>query len=139
MFEYHQLNHSELAELLIKKDERSFVELYKRYWTIMYMHALRMLRNEENTRDVVQEVFTNLWVKHSILKPTENLAGYLCKSVRNKVLDLIAQKRTQQGHLQSLSKYIDSEDHTLIEEITDKEMMEALSQEIEKLPTKMKR
>ncbi|MES2652863.1 MAG: RNA polymerase sigma-70 factor [Bacteroidota bacterium] len=138
MFEYHQLNDSELAELLIKKDERSFAEIYKRYWTIMYMHALRMLRNEEDTRDVVQEVFTNLWVKHSTLKSTENLAGYLYASIKNKVLDSIAQKRTQLNHLDSLSKYITSTDNKLLEEITDREMMEALDQEIEQLPAKMK-
>ncbi len=138
MLEYHQLSDRELAELLIKKDEKGFAEIYKRYWTIMYMHALKMLRNEEDTRDVVQEVFTNLWVKHSAIKSTDNIGGYLYTSIRNKVLDTIAHKRTQISHLESLTKYIESTDNRLIEDITDREMMEALDLEIEQLPAKMK-
>ena len=138
MLEYHQLNDRELAELLIKQDEKAFAEIYKRYWTIMYMHALKMLKNEEDTRDVVQEVFTKVWVKHSNLKSTENLAGYLYISVKHTVLDAIAQKRTQINHLDSLSKYIELADDRLIADITDKEMMDALDQEIEQLPPKMR-
>lgn len=138
MPEYHKLNDNELAELLIKGDEPAFAEVYQRYWTIMYMHALKMLKNEEDTRDVVQELFTTLWTKRESMTSGVNLSGYLYISVRNKVLDLIEQKRVRSNYLDSFTLYMEEHSNKTLEDIAEREMMQALDLEIQQLPPKMK-
>jgi len=138
MSAYQKLSDGELTELLIKGDEAAFAEIYLRYWTIMYMHALKMLRNEEDARDVVQELFTSLWTKGPAMTSSVNLSGYLYISVRNKVLDLIAQERVRTTHLDSLALYMETYSDKTIEDITEREMMQALDLEIQQLPGKMR-
>lgn len=138
MLEYHKLNDSELTELVRKSDEQAFAEIYQRYWTIMYMHALKMLKDEEDARDVVQELFTTLWSRCQNMTSSINLSGYLYTIVRNKVLDLMAQKKSRAGHLESLALYIDEHHNKTLEDLTEREMMQALDHEISQLPGKMK-
>ncbi|RZM27960.1 MAG: RNA polymerase sigma-70 factor [Pedobacter sp.] len=138
MSAYQKLSDGELTELLIQGDEAAFAEIYLRYWTIMYMHALKMLRNEEDARDVVQELFTGLWTKSQSMTSSVNLAGYLYVAVRNKVLDLVEQQRTRSAHLDSLALYMETYSEKTIEDITEREMMQALDLEIQLLPTKMR-
>ena len=138
MLEYHKLNDNELTELVRKSDEQAFAEIYQRYWTIMYMHALKMLKDEEDARDVVQELFTTLWSRCQTITSSINLSGYLYTIVRNKVLDLIAQKKSRAGHLESLTLYLDEHHNEILEDLTEREMMQALDHEISRLPGKMK-
>lgn len=138
MLEYHKLDDNELTDLVRRNDEKAFAEIYQRYWTIMYMHALKMLRNEEDARDVVQELFTSFWSKSHTMTSSINLSGYLYTIVRNKVIDLIQQKNTRSGHLESLALYIENHHNKILEDLSEKEMMQALDREIEQLPGKMK-
>ncbi|WP_316814015.1 RNA polymerase sigma-70 factor [Pedobacter heparinus] len=138
MLEYHKLNDSELTDLVRKSDELAFAEIYQRYWTLMYMHALKMLQNEEDARDVVQELFTTLWSRCQTITSSINLSGYLYTIVRNKVLDLIAQKKIRTGHLESLALYMEEHHNKTLEDLAEREMMQALDHEISQLPGKMK-
>jgi len=138
MLEYHKLNDSELTDLVRKNDQLAFAEIYQRYWTIMYMHALKMLKNEEDTRDIIQELFTTLWTKSDSMTSSTNLAGYLYITVRNKVLDLIEKKKVRTDHLESLTLYLEEYSDKTVEDITEREMMQALDREIALLPAKMK-
>ena len=138
MSEYQKLSDGELTELLIKGNEAAFAEIYQRYWTIMYMHALKMLRNEDDARDVVQELFTTLWTRSNTMTSSANLAGYLYIMVRNKVLDFIEQQRVRSNHLDSLALYMQTHANQILDDITEREMMRALDLEIQQLPPKMR-
>jgi hypothetical protein len=74
----------ELIALLKNDDRDAFAEIYRRYWTVMYMHALKMLRDEDDARDIIQETFTALWLKRECINSDVNLAGYLFISTKNK-------------------------------------------------------
>jgi RNA polymerase sigma-70 factor (ECF subfamily) len=128
----------ELVALLRKGNREAFAEIYQRYWTVMYMHALKMLRSEDDARDVVQEIFTSLWLKSQSINPDVNLAGYLFISTKNKVLDLIAQKRVRMDYLGSLAAFAEAHNNETLADIEEKELMQALQREIEQLPAKMK-
>jgi RNA polymerase sigma-70 factor (ECF subfamily) len=132
------LANEELISLLRDGDREAFAEIYQRYWTVMYMHALKMLKSEDDARDVVQEIFTSLWLKSKSINPDVNLAGYLFISTKNKVLDLIAQKKVRLDYLGSLTAFAEAYSNQTLACIEEKELMEALQKEIEQLPAKMK-
>jgi len=134
----YKLTDQELVALLKAGDRGAFAEVYKRYWPLMYNHALRMLKDEDDARDVVQELFTTLWLKSRSIISDTNIAGYLYTATKNKVLDLIAQKRVRINYIESLALYMEVQSNQILETITEKEMMLALEKEIQKLPPKMK-
>jgi DNA-directed RNA polymerase specialized sigma24 family protein len=85
----------ELIALLKGGDEASYTEIYNRYKGILYQHAYRKLRNQDEVDDVIQELFTNLWIKRELLDFKTNLAGYLYVALRNKIINVIAHKQIQ--------------------------------------------
>lgn len=44
-------------------NRQAYELIYERYWMILFRHADRILQDEEEAKDVVQEVFTVLWLK----------------------------------------------------------------------------
>jgi RNA polymerase sigma-70 factor (family 1) len=136
--EYNIYTDKELLSFLQSNNHAAFAEIYNRYWSIMYMHALKMLHNEEDARDTVQEVFTSLWTKAAHITSSVNLAGYLYIATKNRVIDLIAQHKVRANYLESLSLFIEENANTTVETITYKDVMLALYAEIEQLPPKMK-
>lgn len=128
----------ELVALLKEGNREAFARIYQRYWTVMYMHALKMLKSEDDARDIVQEIFTSLWLKGQSIDPDVNLAGYLFVSTKNKVFDLIASKRVRLDYLGSLSSFTEAYSNQTLARIEEKELLQALQHEIEQLPAKMK-
>jgi RNA polymerase sigma-70 factor (family 1) len=134
----YKLTDQELIVLLKTGDHVAFEEIYKRYWMIMYTHALKMLKSEDDARDVVQEVYTNLWLKSQSLHDDVNLGGYLFISTKNKVLDVIARERVRIDYTKSLIAFAELHNNTILDPIEEKELMQALKREIEQLPAKMR-
>ncbi|WP_413666652.1 RNA polymerase sigma factor [Mucilaginibacter sp. Mucisp86] len=128
----------ELITLLKNDDRGAFATIYKRYWTVMYMHALKMVRDEDDARDIVQEVFTSLWIKRQSINQDTNLGGFLFVSTKNRVLDLVARKRVKFDYLDSLATFASTYNNQTVESIEEKEIMDALDKEIALLPPKMK-
>jgi len=132
------LSDKELLVFLQEEGRDAFAEIYRRYWSLMYMHALKMLKDEDDTRDVLQDVFTSLWLNRETIDLNSNLAGYLYTCTRNKVLDLIAKQRVRVNYLDSLSSFIEANGNRIIESISEKELTQALDNEIKQLPGKMR-
>lgn len=138
MLEYKELSDRDLLAAIQAADEKAYAEIFERYWTVLFLHAMHMLRDEEEARDIVQELFTVLWQKASDLQITSTLSAYLYKSVRNRVFDHIKRKKVMTDYLQSLSDFMDEgllETDTLIRE---KQLHEAIEAEIAALPSKMR-
>ena len=128
----------QLVALLREGNREAFAKIYQSYWTVMYMHAFKMLRNEDDARDIVQEIFTSLWLKGQSIDPDVNLAGYLFVSTKNKVFDLITHKRVRLDYLESLSSFAEAHSNQTLASIEEKELLQALQHEIEQLPAKMR-
>ena len=56
--------------------------------------ALQILQNEEEAKDVLQDIFLKLWQKREELEKVENLEAFAIRMTRNRCLDLIRSRRT---------------------------------------------
>lgn len=134
---YSKFSDQELTVLLKQGDRLAFTEAYNRYWAEMYYHAFRLLKDEENAKDVVQDIFSNLWLKSASLNEEAKLSGHLYIAVRNKVFNLIAQKKVRNDYLSSVAAFFSDtvNDASLLDE---REILAAVEAEIQNLPPKMK-
>ncbi|MCC6289703.1 MAG: sigma-70 family RNA polymerase sigma factor [Chitinophagaceae bacterium] len=76
-------------------NEVAFNRLFQKYWNQVYSEAFKRLKNSDDAKDIVQEIFTYLWVNRQSLN-IKNLPAYLHIAVRNRVLKLLAKQKT--GH-----------------------------------------
>ncbi len=56
--------------------------------------ALQILQDEEEAKDVLQDIFLKLWQKRDDLGKVENLEAFAIRMTRNRCLDLIRSRRT---------------------------------------------
>lgn len=56
--------------------------------------AMQILQNEEEAKDVLQDIFLKLWQKRDELEKVENLDAFAIRMIRNRCLDTIRARRT---------------------------------------------
>lgn len=56
--------------------------------------GLQILQNDEEAKDVLQDVFLKLWQKRDELSAVENLEAFAMRMMRNRCLDVIRNRRT---------------------------------------------
>lgn len=135
---YCDYTDSELAQLLGKGDKAAYTEIYHRFRGLLYVHAYRILRDREEAKDIVQELFTILWVRRSTLLFKSGMASYLYASVRNRVFDRISRKKVESGYFESLKNFIPPSGCNTDDHVQEKELAELIEKEITALPAKMR-
>lgn len=128
----------ELVTLLKAGEEDAFTEIYNRYWKRIYAHVFKMLRDEESTKDVIQEVFGNLWLKASQIKDGANIPGLLYIAARNKVFDLIEKQKVRNDYLSEIAHFVSDLGTQPVDTIDETKIREILENEILNLPSKMR-
>lgn len=135
---YCQLSDFDLIEKLKFGDEVAFREIYNRYSSLLLIYAYRKLQDKEEAKDVVQDVLAKLWSSRSTLDISNTLAGYLYRSVLNKILNIFRHKDFDRQYIQAIQNLIDTETVATDFLIREREMAAMIEKEISTLPDKMR-
>ncbi|SDF15175.1 RNA polymerase sigma-70 factor, ECF subfamily [Mucilaginibacter pineti] len=135
---YQILSDSELVDKLNQQDNRAFEEVYNRYWLPLYNHARRMLKDEDEAADVVQEIFSAVLEKMGSLTFHTTLAAYLFQATRFRIINLFHREQVKIKYVQSLKAYINKHSAPADEVYREKEMAELIEHEIAALPPRMR-
>lgn len=138
MSNYSSITDYELTIFFKDGDLAAYTEIYKRYTGILYGHAFSKLQDREEARDVVQELFTTVWAGREDMPLTENLAGYLFKALRNKILNLISHKKIESEYITSLQGFMNKGEAITDYLIREHELTALIEREIAGLPPKMR-
>src|SRR5690606_28021649 len=76
-------------------NKEAFNEIYRRYWAILYRHAKRMTKSDDESQDVVQDVFESLWRNRAFFEINMSLSSYLYSAVRYKIFDLMDKNKVR--------------------------------------------
>jgi RNA polymerase sigma-70 factor, Bacteroides expansion family 1 len=128
----------ELVKLLQTGHDRAFDEIYNRYWGRLYFHAQRMLGDDEDCRDAVQEVFFTFWNRINHLSSETNISAYLHTMVRNRVLTIISRDKLKAEILGAFAESMDTESLPSDSKLTEKELIGLIDDEIRRMPEKMR-
>lgn len=135
---YSEFTDSELIRLLKDRNHEAFAEIYNRYAVLMFYKVNQMLRDEEPSKDLVQDLFVALWDKPELIEENNNLAGYLYIGARNRVLKFIQRNKLKNDHIASLAKYASEISLETIQDIDERELKIIVQREIDNLPPKMR-
>jgi RNA polymerase sigma-70 factor (ECF subfamily) len=135
---FEELPDDELMLMLQADDHGAFTALYHRYKGVLVIHANKKLANLEESKEIVQEVFSNLWYDRHKLPKIHNLKAFLYTLARNKVLNQIQHERVVIRYAESFTTFVQEHQNTTDLLIREKQMVEIIDQEINALPPKMK-
>ena len=138
MNDYQKFPDLSLLIHLQKGSHSAYTEIYNRYFTLLYTFAYKRLKDEDLSKDTIQELFTELWNDRDKLKTDGNLKSLLYISIRSKVLNHFAHLKVKGKYQNFLENFVPSTvDHT-DHLIREKELLLYIDKQIEKLPPKMK-
>jgi len=135
---YNSLNDFELLSLLKEGNHSAYAEIFTRYNQLLFGHAYKKLGNKEEARDLVQDVFINLWAKRADIVINTNLAGYLYTAIRNRIYNVFSHKEVESEYIKSLQDFLDHEQVLTDYLIREKQLQEIIEHEIQSLPPRMR-
>ncbi len=84
----------QLLRKVAEGNRSAFGALYDRFSTPVYSLALKMLANEAEAQDLVQEVFLSVWNKASTFRPEKGAAfSWVVAQARHRAIDRIRSMR----------------------------------------------
>lgn len=81
----------ETESLLLKKlsngDEGAFNEIFRRYYPKVNQFVFCLIKQMDDTEDIVQDLFVKLWIHRDTMKGIQSLNAYIYRLARNAVYD----------------------------------------------------
>ena len=136
MGKYSSYYNETLLELLSMGDEYAFTEIYDRFCKKLFAVAYSRLKEVQEAEDIVHDVFASLWVNRTKIE-IKSLENYLATAIKYTVFAKIRKKERERLYNQA------SEQSPVFElnietSLHYKYILEALHNEVEKLPEKCK-
>jgi len=124
---------SELSHSIKVDDEASLRQIYKQYWTRLYVYAFNVLRERELCEDIVQEVFVDLWERRHDVQISD-LSSYLYQSVKYQIFNRLRESKYKRQLLMKLDVMNTGDE---IEELYEKrELVAHIKDIISRIPKK---
>lgn len=138
MLDYSRYSDTDLLKLFQKGDAIAYREIYDRYWQLLFRFSRKLMQDNSIAEDIVQDIFTVLWVKREQLDLNMPLAAYLYKLTRNKILDVIRHSKVESRYIEHLQQVIQINNQLPDQLYIERELYDQIEQEIKNLPEKMR-
>ena len=127
------IDDQELIRLLRQGSKDAFHLLYMRYGLKIRRFAQFYLKREQDTEELVQDVFLKLWDKKEMLDSSGNLKAFIYKIAVNSIYDFIRRKNIEQAFWDYTKTGPNASDQTW-EDVVFNDMLFHVNRLIEKMP-----
>jgi RNA polymerase sigma-70 factor (ECF subfamily) len=136
MADFTKLSDDELMVLLKQDKLGAFKELYGRYWKKLYSEAYKRLKSRESAEEIVQEIFTHVWLKRYSLQINATVGGYLHSIAGNRVIDRYRQDLVRTKYKEAFWAVHSETDNSTEDAIMLRELTYTIETEVRQLPDK---
>lgn len=130
---YFSWSEEELLSEIQRGDYAAFNEVYNRFAAKLYSFSQKIELDTADREDIIQEVFSALWVRREVLQ-IDNLGAWLYMSVRKQALYQLRKKKYRDNHIQSIINFVTPFYDPILGQIQEKELQQFLDRQLEKLP-----
>lgn len=124
---------------LLKDDNRTaYAAIFERYNALLFSHAYRKLNDKDDAKDLIQDIFANLWVKRHQLEIKSSLEAYLFTAIRNKFYDIVSHRKVEDVYRLSISDFMEPGNQVTDHLIREKQFQQIIEEEIQALPPRMR-
>jgi RNA polymerase sigma-70 factor, ECF subfamily len=87
-----------IVDKIVFGDKKDFEILFNENYERLAYYAYQYLKDKDNAEDVVQELFSKLWINRVELPKDANINAYLYSAVRNACLNQIKHQKVKEAH-----------------------------------------
>lgn len=135
---YSALSDKELVGLLQASDYIAFTEIYNRFAGILYVFVRKRIGDKDDAQDILQELFTDFWIKREQVNIKGEITPYLYAAVRYKMIDFIERNATQKRYIDAIENFKDQETVMTDHLVREKQLAALIEKQIDQLPKKMR-
>jgi RNA polymerase sigma-70 factor (ECF subfamily) len=127
-----------LVSKLRNNEVKSFDLLFEKYSAKLYRFSFTLLKNHEDSKEIVQETFFRVWDKRREIDSSKSFKSFLFTISYHLIIDQLRLKLKDQEYRKFLKEYFKTEE-VKIDSVTDYETLNRqISAVIEGLPVKRK-
>ncbi len=79
-------------------DERSFQEVFEKYYKELCISALFLVKDFDVSEDIVQELFVKLWEQRKVLAISTSIKSYLIVATKNNCKNYLAHQKVMKRY-----------------------------------------
>ncbi len=131
-------NNKLILQTVNSKDKDAWHVLFDYYYPSLCAYVERFLHGEDESKDIVQEVFIGLWKSNQEFDTIKNLNYYLYRSCYNRALNYIRNQKVSDKKFEPINDYHSFESDEVYDETLESEVVRRLYQHINDLPNQQK-
>lgn len=129
---------SQLVGRLKRDDANAFDSLFNTYGTKLYTFAMKYLKSESESEELVQDVFVKIWENRKNLKTDLSFKSYLFTIALNQIRKHFNKRATALEYLQQVRDSEFEADNQVVESIDYGSVLKRIEEIIEKFPERKK-
>lgn len=126
------------AQRIQTEREATFSALYDTHWERLFRYVVRILPDEDDVADVVQDTFITFWESHFDTSQFQSVGAYLLVIARNLAFKRFRERVRRTDFEQRLTDHFVVDNADMLVDIHAKELAELIDAEVEKLPERMR-
>ena len=127
-------------ELLVRRlkegKESAYEALFKEYYVRLVIHASKYVEDGEVAKELVQDLFVNIYEKRESLNINTSLSSYLYRAVQNRSINYLNTQKNKAKYSQYIQNTTDNYENSVENIIGKSELESALFSAISELPEK---
>jgi RNA polymerase sigma-70 factor (ECF subfamily) len=127
----------ELLQDIALGNEQAFQMLFNRHWKSLFSFVYRLTRDEDHTKDILQDVFLYLWKNRENLYAGDSFLPYLNTVARSNVMSAFRKDKVRLQGVEVLSEAVKLSDNS-DEQLLLKEVTQTVDVELSKMPFNMR-
>lgn len=123
----------------------TYKALFRWYYPSLIFYATRLVGEEEEAEDVVQDVFVELWKRKDHIEIGDQIQAFLYRAVYTRALNVLKHRSVEDGYCvameeinQRRAEFYQPDNNEVIRRIEDKELRKEIHDAINELPDKCK-
>lgn len=118
----------------------AFNAVYMAYADPMLKFLCSILRDEEDAKEVIQDVFMNLWTNRDNIDPNKNIKNYIYTATKNKAFNILRERNVRFRYMKEEFAFLDDRtDQFTHEQLQSQQIQLLIEAAILKMPPQRRR
>lgn len=123
---------------LQSNEVEAFDALFNKYSSKLYRFAFSLLKNSEDSKEIVQEVFFRIWKKRNEIDSTKSFKSFLFSISYNLIVDQLRLRLKDQEYRKFLEAYFESKKIEVSNNLDYDIIVDQIRKAVDQLPAKRK-
>lgn len=132
-------DNDKLLSQLVEGEGAAFEYIVGEYSGDLLQFAYKLTKDTHSASDLVQDVFVDLWERHSRLHNIQSLRNYLFGMVRHRFLRLISRNKLHERTMALMSERMQQMQYSILDVMAEADLQQTLRSVVERLPGNMQR